>query len=136
MAKACTEHPSITTDVSRITLLPNEILDWQYMPDSEISLEIAQYESELIGRFMRDNGATQLRLLIDVRDIGSISRSARRHFASREVHDTYGILGLALLIGSPIGTMVGNLYFSLNRTLHPTRLFTERDAAEAWLRTL
>ncbi len=133
MVKASSEYPSVVTDVSTVTLLPGSVLDWRYAQGVNVSLKEAAHESERIGLLMKEQGVDHCRLLIDVRDMGSITREARRYFASQEVHDNYGVIGLALLIGSPIGTMVGNLYFSLNPTLHPTRLFTDRDIAMRWL---
>ena len=119
-----------------VSLLSGAGLDWRYNSGVQISLEDAKHESDCIAELMDAQGITHCRLLIDVREIGSISRRARRYFASKEVHDVFGVQGLALIIGSPIGTMVGNLYFSLNRTHHPTRLFAEREPALTWLRGL
>jgi len=112
------------------------VLNWRYKPGVRLSLEEAKHESSLIGRLMEDHSLTECRLLIDIREMGSISRDARRFFASQEVHDTYGVRGLALVVGSPVSTMIGNLYLSFNHTLHPTRLFTKREEAIAWLLVL
>ena len=42
---------------------------------------------------------------------------------------------VALLIGSPMSRVIGNFYLGFNRPQTPTRLFTDTDEAEAWLRT-
>ncbi len=124
---------SIATPVSDVGLLPNAILDWRYHRGVSISLADAKHESELIAGLMEAHQLTHCRLLIDIRLMRSISREARQHFASQEIHDTHGVQALALHVDSPLSRMVGNLYMSFNHTLHPTRLFTEREAALTWL---
>ncbi len=126
----------MNTPVSEVSILSGEVVDWRYKAGAVVSLEDAKAEAAIISDLMKAQQLSTCRLLIDIREIRSISRKARKFFASQEVHDTYGVQGLALQVSSPVSTMIGNLYLSFNRTLHPTRLFTHREAAMEWLLAL
>ncbi len=40
---------------------------------------------------------------------------------------------LALLVASPVSRMLGNAYLGITKHQHATRMFTDEDAAVAWL---
>jgi hypothetical protein len=42
---------------------------------------------------------------------------------------------VALLMGSPVSRVLGNLYLGLNKPPIPTRLFTSEEEAKVWLRS-
>lgn len=71
-------------------------------------------------------------ILVDFRKIKSMDRSARAYYAGSNT--TRLETAVALIIGSPIGQMIGNFFIGLNRSDVPTRLFTSEDAAIEWLK--
>lgn len=70
-------------------------------------------------------------LLVDSRNINSITKEARDHFAMRG--RSPGVTAIAILIASPVSRLIGNFYMGLNKPVVPTKLFTEEDKAMRWL---
>lgn len=71
--------------------------------------------------------------LMDISRVRSLSRDARNKYAnSPEARALFSCV--ALLVGSPLSRAVGNFFIGLNKPLMPTRLFTSRTDALAWLR--
>ena len=127
-------NPTRETSVSTLELMPSGILLWQYKRDSVVTMTEAQEEADTIqALFDAAHWDGRCWLLIDISKMRSIDRASRRFFASEEVHTNFGVQGLALVMGSPIGTMIGNIYHAINKTVHPTRLFTTQEKAAAWL---
>ncbi len=124
---------SAATPVSVVELLGTGVLRWRYKQGAVVDLEMAQLESRIIRELIGQHFEAGISLLIDIRGVERISREARKFFASKEVHDAFGIRALALLLGSPVSTLIGNFYQSVNRPIHPTRLFTTEAAAQLWL---
>jgi hypothetical protein len=121
------------TSVSEIGADDQGLIHWTYQKESNVSIEIALQECDACGRVLEKWVDGHVLLLIDIRNIGSITREARRHFASKELSDLYQTHALALVIGSPIGSMIGNIWQSINRPPHPMRLFTNPEKAAEWL---
>lgn len=72
-------------------------------------------------------------MLVDTREINSISKEARDHFSMR---DRKGYVNsIAILIASPVSRIIGNFFMGLNKPTVPTKLFTEEETALKWLRT-
>ncbi|TVR18871.1 MAG: hypothetical protein EA387_13995 [Nitriliruptor sp.] len=67
-------------------------------------------------------------LLVDVRTTRSVSRQARKAFASTVVPAR-----VALLVESSLSRVLANFYLDVSRPSVPTKMFTELDAAELWL---
>jgi len=123
------------TPVSIVRVDDRGLIDWRYRTDAVVGLEEAQQEVQIIAGIMKELGLEQSFLLIDIRRIKRIDREARQLFASREIHDSYGVQALSLLMGSPLSTFIGNFWFAINRPLHPTRLFSDEENARVWLET-
>jgi len=126
-------NPKVETAVSIVELDPRGVLLWDYKRGAVVGIREAEEEARAIRGLLETHGQTRCWLLIDISKMQSIDRAARRFFASEEVHTDFGIQALALVMGSPIGTVIGNLYQAINRTLHPTRLFTTEAKANAWI---
>jgi len=126
-------NPSCETTVSTVQLMPDGILLWRYKPGALVGLSEAHEEAAAIKELMDAHGKVECRLLINISEIGSIDRASRRFFASESTHESFGVRGLALVMGSPVGTMIGNIYHAINKTRHPTRLFMSEEKAMSWL---
>jgi hypothetical protein len=74
----------------------------------------------------------QVSLLIDMRRIKSQDREVREYYTQQGY--TIGLQAVAILVGSPVSRVIGNLYIGFNKSDIPTRLFTSEPEAIAWLK--
>lgn len=70
-------------------------------------------------------------LLSNIKPIKNISKPARDYLASEDGCE--GIIAAAVLIDSPLGSMIGNFFISISRPLRPTKIFTDETEAKKWL---
>ena len=70
-------------------------------------------------------------MLVDLRGINSITKEARDHFSMKGRKP--GILAIAMLIRSPVSSIIGNFFLGLNKSAVPTYLFTSEAKALQWL---
>ena len=73
-------------------------------------------------------------LLVDIKNVKSATRETREYFAGDEAARI--IEAMALLIGSPVGRMIGNFFLRINKPIYPTKLFTSENEAIEWLKGL
>ena len=125
--------PEITTSVSSVRIVENNLLHWVYSKDAVVTLKEAEEEVARVGALVEEKALKSTRLLIDIRPLCSIDRAASKLFASDQVHDRYGVEALGLLIKSRVSSAIGNFYMKVRRPKHPTRLFTNEDDARQWL---
>ncbi|MES2590783.1 MAG: hypothetical protein V4608_02775 [Bacteroidota bacterium] len=120
----------------RITLLDNEsvtidlddgilIAKWKA---THINLATAQlaikYRLECT-----DNKAYPV--IINIKVVSSITKDARSFLASEQGSE--GIIAGAILIDSPIGSILGNFFIAINKPLRPSKIFTDELKARKWL---
>ena len=98
-------------------------------PDSEIQVEDAKDNTEAVKKV---SGDSNFPILVDLREIKSISKEARDHFSmrGRKPHVT----AIAMLIKSPVSKIIGNFFLGLNKPIVPTRLFTNETDAKTWMK--
>ena len=94
---------------------------------SEIELEDAQENSRAVNALP---GPETFALVIDSRHIKSISKEARDHFSMRGRESR--VIGFAIVIESPLSTIIGNFFMGLNKPRVPMRLFTDEEKAVQW----
>ena len=70
-------------------------------------------------------------LIADIRSVKSSTKQARDFFASEKGCE--GIIATALIIDSPLGSMIGNFYINISKPLRPVKIFTNEDKAKKWL---
>ncbi|MES2590779.1 MAG: hypothetical protein V4608_02755 [Bacteroidota bacterium] len=70
-------------------------------------------------------------ILSNIRAIKNISKPARDFLATEKGCE--GITAAAVLIDSPLGSMIGNFFISISRPLRPTKIFTDEADAKKWL---
>lgn len=91
----------------------------------------AQQNVEAIGRVRDSVGKKKVRVLIDIRAVETITRSARTLYGGPY---TFSIQrATVLLTDSTISRVVANFFMGINKPMSPTRMFTEVEAAVAWL---
>ena len=96
---------------------------------AEVTLEAARDNHEAT---MQLTQGRRFVVLVDARPARGITREAREYYADPAV--LQHTIAQAILIDSGISRVVGNFFIGLNRTPFPTQLFTDREAAIAWLR--
>ena len=111
-------------------LLPEGIVLTQVQDGAEISVEDARQNTLDV---ITVTGGKISPLLVDTRNIHSISKEARDHFSMRERKGN--VNSIAILIHSPLSKIIGNFFMGLNKPTVPTKLFTDQRTAMAWLKT-
>ena len=94
----------------------------QLLPDAEQNL----------GAALIERGGKRRPLLIDIREALPLDAEVRHYYSGQVL--VSGFTALALLVdASPLGKMMGNVYFRVARPGIPTRLFTDGSEARQWL---
>ena len=70
-------------------------------------------------------------ILINIRPIKNISKPARDFLASPE--GSKGIISAAILVDSPLSSLIGNFFLNINKPLKPTKVFSDETEAKKWL---
>lgn len=68
------------------------------------------------------------RILVDLHALRSVSRDARRRFASSPVPSR-----IALYVGSAVSRTLANFFINVARPSVPAKVFTDLNDAERWL---
>lgn len=109
-------------------LTPEGIVWLTMHPDVEVTRDDARAIVDEAGRLV---GARKLPLLVDMRRMRSLDRAAREHFKSDEA--TRHFTRIALLADSPLSRVLASFFVILGKHRLPVRVFTDPDAACAWL---
>ncbi len=121
-----TETGVITHPKFRMWLRPDGIVQLVWVPRNTARLEDAIAAIEAMTQL---TGGRRSLLLVDLHDVGPQTRPARLEFARRG--DL--VLAVALIVGTPLSRMAGNLFINMGRPPTPTRLFNTEASAVAWL---
>lgn len=70
-------------------------------------------------------------VLVDARGTISMTREAQEHIANNPVNDRTA--ATAIVVSSPVSTLLGNFFIRFARPPYATRLFRDEDKARAWL---
>ena len=73
-------------------------------------------------------------LLTDIRNVKSTSKAYRDYFSQDEQQKEISVL--AVLVGSPVSKIMGNLFLSINKPTYPMKLFSEETEAIKWLQEM
>jgi hypothetical protein len=69
--------------------------------------------------------------IIDMKGLKSVNKKAREYM---QKEGSALLKAGALLIGSPVSRVLGNIFLSLNTPEIPTRLFTDKEDALNWIK--
>lgn len=98
----------------------------QWLPGAELTLRNARMVTT-VGQGFTSGPPL---VLVDVRGLtGRLDRSARRHL----VDELDKLTAMALLVDSPLSTMIANVYIRIQRRRRPMMLFTQEQDALDWL---
>lgn len=99
-------------------------------PSSEVTIIDAKENSIAVNSLSNGNNYP---LLIDTRDIRSISKEARDFFSMNNRKSN--VTAFAILIDSPLSKIIGNFFMGLNKPRVPVQLFTSETDALTWLKS-
>ncbi|HVJ90857.1 MAG TPA: hypothetical protein VM580_13725 [Labilithrix sp.] len=71
-------------------------------------------------------------LLCDLRNLKGTDRDARQYFAGGEAAEVYS--ALALVGGTPMSNIIGNVFLAISGTKTPAKLFSDQESAIEWLK--
>lgn len=107
----------------------NDICYTVVKPNAVIELKDALENSAAVKTISKDRIYP---MLVNLKEIKSISKEARDHFSMQ--NRTPGITAIGLLIKSPASRIIGNFFLGMNRSTVPVRLFTNEEKAVLWLK--
>ncbi len=99
-------------------------------PDAEIFLQDAKENTAAIEIFYTGK---KFPLLVDIRNIKSISPEAREHFSLKGRESVVKVY--AMLLSSSLSRMIGNFFLSFHKPAVPVKLFDHEEKALVWLRS-
>ena len=111
-------------------LLPEGIVLTKVQDGADIQIEDARQNTVKV---INVTSGKVCPMLVDTRNIRSISKEARDHFSMRDRKGHVNSIGI--LIHSPLSRIIGNFFMGLNKPTVPTKLFTDQRTAMAWLKT-
>ncbi|HTA61857.1 MAG TPA: STAS/SEC14 domain-containing protein [Bacteroidia bacterium] len=98
-------------------------------PQAEVTLKESKENSEAVNGLYKNK---KFPLLIDARQIKSITKEARDHFSIQ--NRSTNINSFAVIIESPLSRIIGNFFMGLNKPSVPAKLFNNEQDAIAWLK--
>lgn len=110
-----------------LELLPNGILHLEWDRDCTITEEDAEFAMEAVNGLAEGYDHP---MLVDMETTRTVTRGARLVFAI-----PCSASRIALLGSSPVDRMIANFFLGVNSPPCPTRFFTSRHMAMAWLQT-
>ena len=119
----------IITKTQKVYQDKNGIVCCTYLPDTDITLENAIIDIEAIASFCKK---MKRPVFVDIRARHSIRKEARKYFAGEVTAKS--INAVALFVDSPVSRMMANFFIGLNKTLYPTKMFTQEEKAKEWLK--
>jgi hypothetical protein len=117
---------SITHAKFRIWLRPDGIVQIVWFPRTLVALADANAAVEGLAKI---GGGKPRALLVDMRDTGAQDRATRAAWTSRSDLQ----LATALIVGTPLSRVMGNVFINMSRPRIPTRLFHNEASAVRWL---
>jgi hypothetical protein len=108
--------------------LEDDLLIGYYKKDKKTDLNAAK--QIVRDRLALTEGHPVLALAINL-GVRNITKEARDYLASKD--GVKSLIAGAIIVGSPVGSVIGNWLLSLSKPLIPSRAFTKKEAAIRWL---
>ena len=118
------------TRTGRVALGEDGVITVSIQPAAKQTLDDAQ---ENLAAALATRDGHRRPLLIDIRGGQPLDAEVRHYYSGQVLIDGFTALGL-LVDATPLGRMMGNVYFRVARPGIPTRLFTDAEDANRWLR--
>jgi hypothetical protein len=111
----------------RMWLRPDGIVHVVWAPRTTPLLQDAIATQEAMAKV---TGGRRAPLVVDMRDTGPQDRQTRAEWA----RPTGLLSAVALIVGSPLSRIMGNLFLRMNKPAFPVQLFDNEESAIAWLK--
>lgn len=98
-------------------------------PNAIVELQDALENSSSVKEI---SGGTIYPILVNLKQIKSISKEARDHFSMK--NRVPGVSAVAMLVRSPVSRVIGNFFIGINKSVVPTKLFTDESEVVSWLK--
>ena len=109
----------------------NEIV-WGELKFEVQTLETAIENIDAQERIRNSLGKKMTRVLIDMREMKSMTRESREYFANERTCSIQR--ATALLVKSKVTKVMANFFMGLNKPITPARMFTDSEEALLWLK--
>jgi hypothetical protein len=106
----------------------NGILFVEYKPGLVMNLEIAK---QIVNERIKVSNGVSRPMFLDVKNLVSTDRATMKYYKKKEVIQY--VSSCALITGSALGSLAGNIFLTLEKPLIPTKLFTDQSKALDWL---
>ena len=110
-----------------LALLPSGILHLEWEKDCTITADDAKAAMVAVNDLAEAEGHP---MLVDMETTRTVTRDARAVFATPCAASRIALLG-----SSPVDRMIANFFLGVNSPPCPTRFFTSRHMAVAWLQS-
>lgn len=119
-----------TTEYASLEYTDDGILEYRYTPGAMVDLEFARSIVRDARELLGDDAPVPS--LVEPGNVKEFTREARTYFAESEDNRAVSS-SVALMVESPATRIIGNVFMKVSKPRIPTKLFTNRDAARAWL---
>lgn len=109
-------------------VVENGIMKCSFYDLHELTLEITKH---LVAKRVEHSEGVSYPCLFDISKIKHSTKEARDYLAN-EGNEL--VTASAILVESAVLKMAANFYVSVNKPVKPTRLFTDKESALAWLK--
>lgn len=121
------ETNKIETPHYRIEFGADRIVRFAWAPGVEVTLEVARQSYVDTRKIV---SSPPVGLLVNLGGVRNMDRDSRIFFSRLE-----GIAAVALVGGSPVARLIGNLFIGLNRSpMNAARMFAAEEEAVEWLK--
>lgn len=126
-AKKCVKE--LATPTVRLCLLPNGIVHYTYLPNSEVDEAAHQANHDALVELV--GITTKVPVLIDASEFVTLTPEARK--LARNLESIVPISKRAFVIKSLGQRMLASFYITFHQPIVPTKIFTTYREAELWL---
>ena len=130
MLNGSTEKTEIPTRNGKVWKDDNGII--RYTVNKGV-VERIENAKEMIEAIISITGKAKHHTLIDIRGLKSTDKATRDYYASREVFEAANGGACAILVGSPITAVIGNMFIRVNTPPYMVKLFFNEEKASDWL---
>lgn len=103
------------------------VIHTEVKPNAEIFIEDAKENSKIVNSL----GEEGTGLLVDSREIKSMTREARQFFTVRNRSSKINVI--AIVTRSPVSKIIANFFLGVNKPDMPCKLFNSKEKALVWV---
>ena len=120
--------------VYRVWLGSDHIVRHTALPDFDYNTAVTDGKA-MIDTTTKLSGGERIPVLVDLRQTKGFSSNRETRMYVAGEHGRKAFIAVAYLVGSPVGTMMGNFFMKIHKPSYPVQVFTSEDEAIAWLKT-